>query len=246
MSEKIQLLLESLSIEEIEELKNLASKNSKNIIPSYSFSKIKFKDIENLVEIEEKLHKNRFDFWFNSEIKISQNTKIFLQKLIDENSSLIDKYDEEDLKLYFLAPIFHHINFKSFEKEFRAFYNEKINYKTDKFILNGEVDFVLSLGLLKSKKPYFFIQEFKKGIEFSDPRPQLIAELIAGLEISKFEEIKGAFIIGSIWNFVILEKLGENKYQYFVSENFDSSKIGDLKAIYKNLLFIKNEIINNL
>jgi hypothetical protein len=115
---------------EIEKLKQQIAilEGKKSEIPSYSFSKIKFKDIEKLVEIEEKLHKNRFDFWFNSEIKISQNTKIFLRKLINENSSLIDKYDEEDLKLYFLAPIFNHINFKSFEKEFRAFYNEKINY----------------------------------------------------------------------------------------------------------------------
>jgi hypothetical protein len=55
--------------------------------------------------------------------------------------------------------------------------------------------------------------------------------------------MKGAYIIGAIWNFVILEKLGKNKYQYFVSQNFDSTKIEDLKDIYKNLLFIKNEII---
>lgn len=50
--------------------------------------------------------------------------------------------------------------------------------------------------------------------------------------------------MGAIWNFVILEKLDKNQYQYFVSENFDSTKIEDLKAIYKNLLFVKNEIIN--
>jgi len=45
-------------------------------------------------------------------------------------------------------------------------------------------------------------------------------------------------------NFVILEKVEENSYRYFVSENFDSSKIGDLKAIYKNLVFVKDDIQN--
>jgi hypothetical protein len=45
--------------------------------------------------------------------------------------------------------------------------------------------------------------------------------------------------VGAIWNFVILEKLGKDRYQYFVSENFDSSKIGDLKGIYRNLVFVK-------
>ncbi len=58
--------------------------------------------------------------------------------------------------------------------------------------------------------------------------------------------IKGAYIIGAIWNFVILEKLAEDKYQYFVSQNFDSTKIDDLKGIYKNLMFVKNEIISQL
>ncbi|KOR31962.1 hypothetical protein TI05_10260 [Achromatium sp. WMS3] len=42
---------------------------------------------------------------------------------------------------------------------------------------------------------------------------------------------------------MILEKLGKEKYQYFVSSNFDSTKIDDLMDIYKNLLVIKEEII---
>jgi hypothetical protein len=57
--------------------------------------------------------------------------------------------------------------------------------------------------------------------------------------------MKGAYIVGAIWNFVILEKLDKNKYQYFVSDNFDSTKIEDLTAIYKNLLFVKDEIMQN-
>jgi hypothetical protein len=230
---------------EIEKLKNQIAilENQKDQIPSYSFSKIKMKDLEKLVQIEEKIDDSKFSFWFNSDIKLSDDVQNFLTNLLFRNKNLIKKYNEEDLKIHFLSPIFFNIDFKSFEKKFRDFYNEKINYQTDKFILNGEADFVLAKGLFESEKPYFFIQEFKKGLEFSNPEPQLLAELIAGLEISKFQEIKGAYIIGSIWNFVILEKLDKDKYQYFVSENFDSSKIEDLKAIYKNLLFIKNEVL---
>jgi hypothetical protein len=56
--------------------------------------------------------------------------------------------------------------------------------------------------------------------------------------------IKGAYIIGGNWHFAILEKLEIGQYQYFISQNFDSTKIGDLKLIYKNLLFVKNEIIS--
>jgi hypothetical protein len=43
---------------------------------------------------------------------------------------------------------------------------------------------------------------------------------------------------------VILERIEKHKYQYYVSTNFDSTKIEDLKDIYKNLQCVKNEILN--
>ena len=135
------------------------------------------------------------------------------------------------------------MEFKSYENEFREFYELPLTYKTDRFIFNGTVDFVVSKGLVDSKKPYFFIQEFKRSEEYGNPRPQLLAELISGVELNRWKFIKGAYIIGGNWHFVILEKLDTNKYQYFISQNFDSTKLEDLKKIYKNLLFIKNEII---
>ena len=134
------------------------------------------------------------------------------------------------------------VDFFLLDKKIRGFYEEKLTYKTDKFILNGTLDFVVSQGLIKSEKPYFFIQEFKRGEYFSNPRPQLLAELISAVELNNISFMKGAYIIGAIWNFVILEKLGKDKYQYFVSANFDSTKINDLKDIYKNLLYIKSKL----
>ena len=73
-----------------------------------------------------------------------------------------------------------------------------------------------------------------------------MAELISAVELNNEISMRGAYIVGAIWNFVILEKLGKDKYQYFVSENFDSTKIEDLKGIYRNLMFVKNEIIEKI
>ena len=96
----------------------------------------------------------------------------------------------------------------------------------------------------RAKKPYFFIQEFKKRKNNGFPEPQLLAELISAVELNNWQTIKGAYIVGNQWNFVILEKLEVHKYQYFISEEFNSAKIDDLKIIYKNLLFVKNEVID--
>lgn len=73
--------------------------------------------------------------------------------------------------------------------------------------------------------------------------PQLLAELISAVKLNQFKEMKGAFIIGENWVFVILNRLAKHKYQYSLSRTFNSSNINDLQSIYKNLLFVKHEIL---
>jgi len=118
-------------------------------------------------------------------------------------------------------------------------------YKTNDFIIKGITDFVVAKGLEYPEKPYFFIQEFKKGFQYSNPEPQLLAELISAVELNDFKQMKGAFIIGENWNFVILNKLDQNKYHYFISRTFNATQINDLKCIYKNLLFIKHHFLSD-
>lgn len=205
-------------------------------------SKIRDIDLKKFVNIKENLSREIFKTWFNNNTIINSETELFLKELIDENEVLIKSYKEEDLKIYFISPLLNKINFKSFENEIRGYYEEKLTHKTEKFIFSGTTDFLVSKGLTESETPYFFIQEFKKAEEYSNPRPQLLAELITGVELNNWKFIKGAYVIGAIWNFVILEKLDKDKYQYFISQNFDCTKIEDLKDIYKNLCFVKNEI----
>jgi len=227
---------------EIRELKGL----NKEGIESYSFSKITDKKLKELVTIKQRINDAIFDDWFTFKIEFSDNLIGFLKQLISKNRFLMKSYNEEDLKVKFIIPILNKVDFLSYENEFRDFYELPLNYKTDKFIFNGTTDFVVSKGLFESQKPYFFIQEFKKGQTDGYPEPQLLAELISAVELNNETSMRGAYIVGAIWNFVILEKLGKDKYQYFVSENFDSTKIADLKGIYKNLIFVKEEIIEML
>jgi hypothetical protein len=215
-------------------------------VPIYNFGTINFKDLEEIVVIKRNVSNSIFSNWFENDIEVSDNDQNILDNLINENAIFIDSYKEEELKVKFIAPILNRVKFTDIDHEIRDFYEEKISYKTDKFILTGITDFLVSRGLEYSKKPYFFIEEFKKSIKNDDPRPQLIAELIAAVELNNFKIMKGAYIVGAIWNFVIVEKLAENKYQYFISINFDSTKIADLTAIYKNLVAIKEEIFQML
>ena len=233
--------------QEIKELKKqvaLLKGEDDNQIPTYQYSKIRDTELKKLFEIKQKLNDHVFDEWFLNQIEIVNEVEVFLTDLIAENKPLIERYNEEDLKVYYIIPLLNKINFLLKDKEIRGFYELPMSYATDQFILNGTVDFVVSEGLFESQKPYFFIQEFKRHEEYGNPRPQLLAELITAVELNDWQFIKGAYITGENWHFVILEKLERHKYQYFISQQFDSTKIEDLTAIYKNLLFVKNEIIS--
>jgi hypothetical protein len=242
MSEEIELRL-LREIEELkQQLKELKGLNEDGL-PTYSFSKIRDKELKELFDIKKSLNPKVFDNWFNNNLEVSKEIESFFITLIEENIDFIDSYNEEDLKVHFIIPLLNTVKFKSIEYNIRDFYETKLVYKTDDFVFSGTTDFLISKGLFETEKPYFFIQEFKRDEEYGNPRPQLLSELISAVELNDWTTIKGAYIVGSIWRFVVLEKLGEKKYQYYVSQNFDSTKIEDLKDIYKNLVFVKNEII---
>jgi len=236
----IEQFLKNITLEQLQEFTRLKELENNNI-KTYSFSKMRDSELNQLFDIEQKINKNIFNSWFDNDISITKDIYNFLEELLEEEKEYISFYDEEDLKMRFLSPILLKVNFKN--TDFRDFYDEKLVYKTEEFILNGEVDFTISTSLRVAKKPYFFIQEFKRAEDYSNPRPQLLAELIAGVELNSWDSIKGAYIVGAIWNFVILQRVKKHTYNYYISQNFDSTKIDDLTDIYKNLLFVKNEII---
>ncbi|KOR31577.1 hypothetical protein TI05_12680 [Achromatium sp. WMS3] len=236
-TEKQQLLRENQELK-----KKLGLEIEK--ISSYTFSQITLLELRSIVEIKLKLNEAKFGDWFNhSSVKLDNTDISFLENLINKHAFSIETYQEETLKVKFIAPILNRIDFSNLEKEVCDFYDESLTYKTEKFILTGKVDFMVSKGYFYSETPYFFIQKFKPSTTAKNPQPQLLAELISAVELNDWKFIKGAYIIGGNWHFVILEKLEHHKYQYFISQNFDSTKIEDLKLIYKNLLFVKNEIL---
>jgi len=236
-------LISTLTKEDLE-LINKQFEKKENKIPVYQYGKITFHELSQLVDIKQNFkQQNKFNNWFSLDHIFSKKDIIFFEKLISKNYLLIENYHEEDLKINVIAPIINKVDFFLFDEEIRNFYEQSIIYKTDKFIFNGITDFLVSSGLQYSKKPYFFIQEFKKSKKNDDPQPQLLAELISAVELNDWNTIKGAYIIGENWNFVILERFEKHKYQYFVSRTFNCTNIEDLKGIYKNLLFVKNEII---
>ena len=236
-----ELLKRNIELEkEILALKGLVIKEK-----AKAFSSVDKKYLNDLKIIERNFsNRKKFDEWFNNNILIEKEIEQFLKQLLNKYEQIINDLNEDTLKVVFIGAILAKVEFVDIELKIGNFYHSPLSYKNEKVNFNGFCDFYVAKGFNYPENPYFFIQEYKPSQNGGDPEPQLVAELISAVEINKWKEIKGCFIVGAIWNFVILEKLEKDKYQYFVSKNFTSTRLEDLKDIFRNLLFVKEEIFD--
>ncbi len=208
-------------------------------IKSYNFSNIKFSDLENIVKITPKYDENKFDEWFNYEYQTSQMECDLFEKLINKHRLLLNFYLEEDLKAKFLIPILNQVDFMT--DDFQDWYDGALAGMVNGVEIKGFTDYMVATGISQAKKPYFFIQEFKPSTPDKNPEIQLLAEMLVTIEKNQTNIMRGGYIIGQYWKFVILEKVKENVFEYFVSSSFDALDLADLKKIYIILQAVKHK-----
>jgi len=209
---------------------------------SYNFSSIKYSELEEIVDIRlgsDEAHDYKFDEWFQFEYDLSDFEQEFIAKLVKKHKRRLNFYQEETLKVKFIGAILNQVDFLT--ENYADWYDASLSGIVNGVELKGYPDFMVATGIREPKKPYFFIQEFKSSKPDKDPEIQLLAELLVSIEKNKSKIMRGAYIIGQIWKFVVLEKIGENAFEYFVSDAFDSLKTHDLELIYKNLQTIKSK-----
>ena len=209
------------------------------IIASYNFSEMDRKILKEILEIKFIFSREIFNDWFNYKYEISDYENKFLTTLIESHKYHLQYYNEVQLKSQFIIPLLNSVNFIT--KDFRGWYERNLTGIVNNYELKGNTDFMVATGELEPEKPYFFIQEFKKHLTKSNPLEQVLTEMAVAMEINQKNILRGSYNVGKIWNFVILEKTKQNKFQYYESKSFDSSEINELKQIFINLQAVKHK-----
>ncbi len=208
-------------------------------IKSYNFSSVKYSELEKIVSIKLKLNHAKFAEWFGHSYKLSRKESNFLSNLIDRHFTLLSSYFEDTLKAKFISPILNQVDFSA--EYLHDWYHASLSGMLNGVEIKGFADYMVATGTREPNKPYFFIQEFKPSIPDKDPEVQLLAELLVTIEKNQTVIMRGGYIIGQYWKFVILEKIGDNQFEYFVSKSFDSLDLQDLKQIYVILQAVKHK-----
>ena len=165
--------------------------------------------------------------WLNGIQDVSQDESARLRQLSEKLRLHVHDWNEEELKVYFIAFILDFVNF--YQPSYRPFLERElsVNYAEGKKLW-GVVDFLVASGTQFPKEPIFFLHEYKKQIDSSnDPLGQLLAEMVAAQTLnSRQHPIYGAYVIGRHWYFVVLE--GQS---YAESLAYDATKEDILQIV---------------
>jgi hypothetical protein len=218
-------------------------------VRNYDFSEMSFRTLRECVDISQSLNYTEYEKeWFNYSKELSNSDIEFLENRSNKVKLFINAYNEQELITKFIAIIldrvdFYFIDSEVIENSIRDFWDTNLSYENIEkdFRFSGKFDFAVAKGDLYPEKPYFFLQEFKQS-EGTNPRPQLLAEMVSAVELNSTDKIRGAFISGQYWTFVTLHKIKDNNYRYYFSNSYDSTDIQELKTVFAMLLFVKDEI----
>jgi len=208
-----------------------------------SFSKWKIFEVENEFQIQQQNDYALLNEWLRGsqesfdEVPQPYDRLVTLQKRLIKH---VHDWNEQELKMRFISPILDMIDFE--QASYQPFFEREIStpYKNGK--LSGEVDFIVAQGLRVPEQPYFFIHEHKKEADSSgDPLGQVMITMVAAQMLNEADHpIYGAYIVGRLWHFVIL-----NGKEYAVSLAYDATRehINDIYGILMKVKAIINQLI---
>ena len=169
--------------------------------------------------------------WINSKVLITDFEKELLFTLHQNTNYRINDWNEEGLKINFIAPILAFINFNT--DKYTAFADEKMEVEVGDYLLTGKLDWFVAKGFYKPETNIFFLQEYKRGKgNISDPDGQLLAEMLASRTLNNQEDevMYGVVVIGRSWYFVVLKGR-----EYAMSSFYDSMNTEKLIEIFEIL-----------
>lgn len=195
------------------------------------FRKLKY-DIDQVLAYFE-LKRGKGCVVLNDWLNVQAESAYPLPDLLDEQRRKLemegDVWNEEELKMHFLSFVFKFADIE-LENKVKLFYERPLSGEVNGASLSVVCDALLAspLGINTPKKPYFFLQEFKKGKKSKDDAEgqMLVAMLIAQHLNGDDKPVFGCYLIGKDWYFTTLK--GKN---YCFSSSYDATRVDELVAI---------------
>jgi hypothetical protein len=178
---------------------------------------------------------------------------VVLQKLEAHRQTLSiegDFWNEEELKMQFLAFLFFYLQMNEPQK-IKVFYERSLLGIVEGKKISVKCDCLMAkpIGINKPSHPYFFLQEYAPfrpptgGLGGTDDAEgQMLGAMLLAQQINGNEKpVYGAFLQGKNWVFTTL-----HHKNYCISKQYDATEVEDLRLIVTILKNLKHVILTKL
>lgn len=149
-------------------------------------------------------------------------------------------WNEVELENKFISPL---IMIANIDDDNMAYFLERnLSGIVDDYELSGVVDGMIATGFRDPDIPLFCMHEYKRSIENQGtPDAQALAAMLVARELNNNKKpIYGLYVVGLIWNFMVL-----NSKEYCISKDYKSDN-EEIFSIFKMLKALKQIIKTNL
>ena len=207
-----------------------------------AFRDWKFEEVELTFGIERVFEHALLTDWLATSEPPGEEDRQTIEKLRYQLFRSVDTYNEEELKVFFIGPLFSLIPFG--QHGMRPFMDRPFSFEYGKdgegnpLVAAGRIDWLLAKGKQDPREPRVFLHEYKKEVEAAgDPLGQLLIAMVgAQRQNTASFPLYGCYVLGRNWFFVVLD---DN--QYVVSSAFDATQ-EDIFRIYNAMYEVQRRM----
>ena len=180
--------------------------------------------------------------WENNQIQVDEIEKSLLLKLQKTLHRGGRCWNEVELENKFISPL---IMLADIDDEKIGYFLERpLSITLNDYQLSGIVDGMIATGFRDPKMPYFCLHEYKRSVENQGmPDAQVLAAMLVAREKNQnHKPIYGLFVVGIVWNFIVLKG---NEYcisQTYIADNDDVFKIFKMIKALKQIIYSELEM----
>ncbi|TAE21607.1 MAG: hypothetical protein EAZ92_16700 [Candidatus Kapaibacterium sp.] len=181
-----------------------------------SFERWTIDEVEEYFSLHQTFQHPTLEAWLSASGEITEADRQVLEGLRKNAYQNIEFWNEEDLKMKFIAFLLALVPFD--EQRYKGFLERTIKATIKGEVISGVVDYVVATGKAEPQVPFFFLQEYKpQRRPGRDALAQVLSAMIAARERNTPQRtMYGSYVIGRQWFFLVLD---ENTYT--ISRAFD-------------------------
>jgi hypothetical protein len=205
-----------------------------------TFKEVTLTELEDAFGLSQVWESDLLTQWENTQIQIEDAEKFMLLKLQKTAHRGGRAWNEVELENKFISPLIMLADID--DGRIGYFLERPLSSQLGDYELSGTVDGMIAIGIREPKTPYFCLHEYKRSVENQgSPDGQVLAAMLVARELNQNKfPIYGLFVVGLVWNFIVL-----NGNEYCISRTFIADN-DDIFTIFKMMKALKQIIYEEL